>query len=168
MVLELKSYVIKTIYQTATKAFKNRPEDPDKPSILLLAPTGVATISIGGNTINSGLAISKHIFGEHVGPLSDERKSALRTKFKNLELLVIDEVSMVSSLMLKHIHERLIPHLEIVKWGFWHKLPLFYHFCGGPTQMMKISDFPIYSFTNDLLPSSLYDLVFMKGTNCMP
>ena len=41
--------------------------------------------------------------------------------------------------------------LEIVKCGFWCKLPLFYHFCGAPTQQMKISDFPIYSFTNDLL-----------------
>ena len=42
---------------------------------------------------------------------------------------------------------------EIVKCGFWRKLPLFYHVCGAPTQIMKISDFPIYSFTNDLLPS---------------
>ena len=41
---------------------------------------------------------------------------------------------------------------EIVKCGFWCKLPLFYHFCGAPMQIMKISDFPIYSFTNDLLP----------------
>ena len=41
---------------------------------------------------------------------------------------------------------------EIVKWGFWRKLPLFDHFCGTPTQWMKISDFIIYSFTNDLLP----------------
>ena len=40
---------------------------------------------------------------------------------------------------------------EIVKCGFWRKLPLFYHFCAAPTPMMKISDFPIYSFTNDLL-----------------
>ena len=69
-----KSHVIKTIYQTATKTFRHGLEDPDKPSVLLLAPTGVAAINIGGNTINSGLAISKHIFGEHVGPLSDERK----------------------------------------------------------------------------------------------
>ena len=58
--------------------------------------------------------------------------------------------------------------VEIVKCGFWHKLPLFYHFCGAPTQMMKISDFHIYSFTKDLLPSSLYNLAFMKGPNCTP
>ena len=53
------------------------------------------------------MAISKNIFGEHVGPLSDERKSALRTKLSNLKLLVIGEVSMVSNLMQKYIHERL-------------------------------------------------------------
>ena len=69
-----KSHVIKRIYQTATKTYRHGPEDPDKPSVLLLAPTGVAAINIGGNTINSGLAISKNIFGEHVGPLSVERK----------------------------------------------------------------------------------------------
>ena len=40
---------------------------------------------------------------------------------------------------------------EIVKCGFWRKPQLFYHFCGAPTQWMKISNFPIYSFTNDLL-----------------
>ena len=102
-----KSHIIKTIYQTATKTFRHGPEDPDKPSALLLAPTGVAAINIRGSTINSGLAISENIFGEHVGPLSDERKSALRTKLSDLKLLVIGEVLRVSNLMLKYMHERL-------------------------------------------------------------
>ena len=68
-------------------------------------------------------------------------------------------------------HRALVTRLlsqEIVKCGFWCKLPLFAHFCGAPMQMMKISDFPIYSFTNGLLPSSLYNLAFMKGPNCAP
>ena len=43
-----KSHVIKTIYQTATKIFRHCPEDPDNPSVLLLAPTGVTAINIGG------------------------------------------------------------------------------------------------------------------------
>ena len=70
------------VFITGTKTFRHGPEDPDKPSVLLLAPTGVAAINIGGNTINSGLAISKNIFGEHVGPLSDERKSALEQNYQ--------------------------------------------------------------------------------------
>ena len=65
-----KSHVIKT----ATKTFRHGPEDPDRPPFLPLAPTGVAAINIGGNTINSSLAISKIFFGEHVGALSDEIK----------------------------------------------------------------------------------------------
>ena len=44
-------------------------------------------------------------------------------------------------------------------------LPLF---CGVPTPSMQISDFPIYSFTNNLLLYSLYDLVFMKSPNSAP
>ena len=42
--------------------------------------------------------------------------------------------------------------VEIVKCGFWCRLPLFGHFCRVSTQWMKISNFPVYSFTNDLLP----------------
>ena len=85
--LELKkSHLIKTIYQTATKTFRHGPEDPNKPSVLLLAPIGVAAINISGDTINSGLAIAKNVFGDHLGPLSDERKCALRIKLPNLKL----------------------------------------------------------------------------------
>ena len=65
----------------------------------------------------------------------------------------------------KEYHNKKIPTKEtntlgeIRKCGFWCKLPLFDHFCGAPTQMMKIRDFLIYPYTNDLLPSSLYNLV---------
>ena len=46
-----------------------------------------------------------------------------------------------------------------------------YHFLydtlvGAPTPSMRISDFPMYPFTNNLLPSSLYNLTFMKCPNC--
>ena len=50
---------------------------------------------------------------------------------------------------------------EIRKCRFWCKPPLFDHFCGAPMPSMKI----IYSFTNNLLTSGLYDLVFMKTPN---
>ena len=53
-----KSHLTKTIYQAATKTFRHGPEDPDKLSVLLFAPTGFVAINIRGKTINSGLAIS--------------------------------------------------------------------------------------------------------------
>ena len=39
-----KSHLIKTIYQTSCKIFKEGNESPEKPSVLLLAPTGVSAI----------------------------------------------------------------------------------------------------------------------------
>ena len=47
-----KSHLINAIYQTATETFRHGPQDPNQPSVLLLAPTGVAAINIAGNTIN--------------------------------------------------------------------------------------------------------------------
>ena len=64
-----KSHLIKAMYQTACKTFKHGCETMENPSVLLLAPTGVAAIHIGGNTIHSGLGISREIFGDYLTPL---------------------------------------------------------------------------------------------------
>ena len=66
-----KSHLINAIYQTATKTFRHGPQDPNQPSVLLLAPTGVAAINIAGNTINFGLAIPKDNFPGHIAKMSD-------------------------------------------------------------------------------------------------
>ena len=43
--------------------------------------------------------------------------------------------------------------VEIIKSGFWDKLPLFYHFCVVcQCHQCKIVIYLFYSFTNDLLP----------------
>ena len=43
-----------------------------------------------------------------------------------------------------------IGEIEIVKWGFWHKLPLLpLLWCTNAVD--ENCNFPIYSFTNDLL-----------------
>ena len=39
--------------------------------------------------------------------LSDKRRSLLKAELSNVKLLIIDEVSMVSNVMLLHIHNRL-------------------------------------------------------------
>ena len=101
-----KSHLIKAIYQTAVKTFKHT-SDLDHASVLLAAPTGVAAVSIDGSTINTALAIPKNVHRDHVSPLSDQRRSFLREKLSQLKLIIIDEVSMVSNIRLKHIHDRL-------------------------------------------------------------
>ena len=47
------------------------------------------------------------MYGEHLPPLSDKRKTTPRMRLSELKLIIMDEVSMVSNIRLKHLHERL-------------------------------------------------------------
>ena len=102
-----KSHLIKALYHIALKTFRYGPYDPELPNVLKIAPTGVAAININGLVIHSALAIPKNVYGEHIASLSHERLSILQYKLKDLKLVFIDEISMVSNKMLKHLHERL-------------------------------------------------------------
>ena len=68
--------------------------NPENPTVLLSAPTGVAAININGTTINAALAIPTNT-GDTLPAMSE------------LKLLVIDEISVVSNTALHHIHQRL-------------------------------------------------------------
>ena len=48
---------MKTICMFLTKTFNLYSGSPDKPKVLILAPTGVAAININGTIINLGLSI---------------------------------------------------------------------------------------------------------------
>jgi len=80
----------------------------EKPSILLLAQTGVAAININGNTIHSSLSIPVDVKGHIVPKLSDQKRRNLRIKLSNLKLIIIDEIFMVSNMLLLYIHQRLV------------------------------------------------------------
>ena len=101
-----KSHLIKTIYHTAVKTFRHPPINPELPTVLLMAPTGVAAINIDGTTINTGLAIPIEA-GDNVPAMSDRRKTLLRLTLADLKLIIIDEISMVGNTTLLHIHQRL-------------------------------------------------------------
>ncbi len=73
---------------------------------MVVAPTGVAALNIGGSTINSAFRIGFDSF-----PLIQESKDPRFKKLlKNLELLIIDEISMVRAPMLDAISETLQIH----------------------------------------------------------
>ena len=69
-----KSHLIKTIYHTAVKTFRHPPSNPELPTVLLVAPTGVAAINIDGTTVHTGLAIPNET-RDCPPAMSDQRKT---------------------------------------------------------------------------------------------
>ena len=62
----------------------------DLGNTVVLAPTGVAALNVGGQTIHSFFRFPFQVIDEHA--LSNQRKNRL---WKKVELIIIDEISMV-------------------------------------------------------------------------
>ncbi|XP_062574488.1 uncharacterized protein LOC134236336, partial [Saccostrea cucullata] len=101
-----KSHLIKCIYYEANRLLAHISENPDDLTVLLTAPTGTAAFNINGLTIHSALSIFKSLSLDHA-LLSEERINSLRSKLENLQILIIDEISMVNKRLLFFVHERL-------------------------------------------------------------
>ena len=101
-----KSHLVKCIYHEGTRILGKMMENPDDVSILKLAPTGIAAYNINGKTIHSALSIPMK-FSLPYQPLGEEKISQLRTQLGQLQILIIDEISMVDQKLLWYIHGRL-------------------------------------------------------------
>ena len=101
-----KSHVISAVYQLLMKRLPRHGDDPDDIPVLLTAPTGVAAFNINGITLHSAFLLP---LGQTncYKKLSDDKRNSLRNRFSNLQVLIIDEISMVGSDMLLAIHRRL-------------------------------------------------------------
>ncbi|XP_013402374.1 uncharacterized protein LOC106168004 isoform X2 [Lingula anatina] len=84
-------------------------EEPDDIKVLLVAYTGTAAFNIQGQTIHSAFAIrsQKGKDRKKYVPLGEELLTELRVKYKNLQILIIDEISMVGQNMMTNISQRL-------------------------------------------------------------
>ena len=98
-----KSHLIKCIFQEVKDLLPVYSDDPDSVVVLLLAPTGTAAFGINGQTIHSAFAINKATSNV----LSEDKINTLRSKYQDLQLLIIDEISMVSQTLLETLHCRL-------------------------------------------------------------
>ena len=78
--------------------------DPDKPTVIKLAPTGKAANHIDGATLHCGINLP---WGNDYKSLSDKTREAKRNVLSNLKILIIDEMSMVKADALYQIHMRL-------------------------------------------------------------
>jgi hypothetical protein len=80
-------------------------EDNDLKKIVV-APTGIAALNIGGATINSAFRIGFDTFPM----IKESNDPRFKKLLRNLELLIIDEISMVRAPMLDAISETLKLH----------------------------------------------------------
>ena len=99
-----KSHLVKVIYKAISKTCLYHCKYPEKPRVLLLAPTEISAVNIGGTTIHSGLGIQPRI---KLFSLNDKSKAVLRNRLSEVKFLIIDKLSMVSSDLWTDIDSRL-------------------------------------------------------------
>ena len=99
-----KSPFIKATFLSLNKVLVYKGSDADKPRILLLVTTGVAAKNINGTTIYSRLGINAE---STLHRLNDQQLAALWNKLSDVRLIIIDEVSLVSSVLFYQINQQL-------------------------------------------------------------
>ena len=76
---------------TIVKEFKRR----SSKNCVFLAPTGIAAVNIGGSTIHSFLRLTPGLMSEDsIQSINDKKQREL---IRNIEVIIIDEISMVRS-----------------------------------------------------------------------
>ena len=101
-----KSYVISLLRHITIKYLRYLPHvTPSDLLCLTCAPTGTAAFNINGMTIHSAFLIP--ITMKAYQNLGTDTLNTLRNKLQHLKVVIIDEISMVSSTLLYYIHRRL-------------------------------------------------------------
>ena len=99
-----KSTLINVIYQYVNHILRKEGDEPDCPYIILSAYTGTAAANINGQTLHSLFSFN---FGAGYMSLSDKARDEKRNLYKNLKMLIIDEISLVDVDMFYKIDLRL-------------------------------------------------------------
>ena len=101
-----KSHLIKAVQYEAMRLLSRGCRNPDDVCVLLTAPTGIAAHNIHAGTIHSSFGIGKDVRLPYI-PLGEAKLNSLRAKYSSLQILIIDEISMVDHNLLAYIHGRL-------------------------------------------------------------
>ena len=89
-----KSHLVKVIYNALSKILLYHWKDSEKPRVLLIGPAGVLAVNIRRDAIHSGLKINPRA---KLLSLNSKPKTALRNTLSETKLLIVDELSMLSS-----------------------------------------------------------------------
>ena len=102
-----KSVVIRVLYQALHRHFcSDAGQNPDDIRIAVCAYTGLAAYNVQGSTLHSTFCIEPNKKLKYK-QLSDDKRNTLRTKYRDLSVLIVDEVSMVGNGMLNILYHRL-------------------------------------------------------------
>ena len=85
--------MVTVIYNAILKTLLYHSKDPEEARVLMLGPTGISAVNIGGITIYSGLGIKP---GAKLLGFNNKFKAALRSRLSEVKLLITDELSMIS------------------------------------------------------------------------
>ena len=109
--------------------------DPDKPRVLILNPTGV----------HSGLGI---VIGKRFPSLNDKQRRMLRNELSEVELVIIDEISMVFSILFWQLIQKL-QEIFGCKTEPFAGLPVIV--CGDLYQLPPVNGTPIFNSKSSVI-----------------
>jgi ATP-dependent DNA helicase PIF1 len=102
-----KSHLVRVVVQTVNSLFCRCNQSQDL-HVLVCAPTGAAAHNISGYTLHAAFFLPVNVRnGDDYVPLSGERLAALKETIGNVQVFIIDDISMVGSDMLLTVHCRL-------------------------------------------------------------
>ena len=102
-----KRTVTNTLYKALIRYLNAQTEnDPDDISVLKVAPTGKAAFNVRGNTLHSAFKIPGNR-GFNYSTLDRDRFNTIRSQLQRMQVVFIDEISMVGSGMFNFLGLRL-------------------------------------------------------------
>lgn len=142
-----------------------------KKKCIVLAPTGIAAVNAGAMTIHSFFQFGLEPFVKDIiEPKSDFRiKKSKLELIRNLQLLIIDEVSMVRADLMDHIDVELrrirrnskpFGGVQLLMIGDLQQLPTIAH--GGEDELLRQYYKTLYFFSSTALKSMKYSCIELK------
>lgn len=153
-----KSVLIRAIFQTISRLANKKCERTDTMKVLLTASTGKAAFNIEGDTIHHAFSLPVNQYGGKLSQLSDSITNTIACQLFDLELIIIDEISMVGTRTLSYIDQRL---RQIKKSGtIFGGIPIIV--VGDFKQLPPVGDCPVFQAD----PKDPYSFI-VDGTDVM-
>ena len=140
-----KSTLIKAVYQSILRFYNSLPgSNPETIRAAICAPTGKAAALIDGMTLHSFLSLPVNQCKHKLVQLNSDVSNRIGVKLKDLQLLIIDEISMVGFTMFQQVDARLQQIMKSKKpFGGVSVIVL-----GDFNQLRPVGDKYIFQFNN--------------------